>query len=135
MTAGTTSSRRSKRIGDGRRDGRHHLSKGRRREHRQTLDAAAGEVTRRKFEQELYDLKSLLAQAVRIKLEVVRAEREALERKLRNEASEDDLVPATARTVVGDEHLYWPYEGEYWRDELGTYELDFTMCRPLASGP
>ncbi len=94
----------------------------------------AGEVTRRKFEQELYGLKSLLAQALRIKLEVARSEREELERKLRGEKG-DELVPATARTVVDDEHLYWPYEGEYWRDELGTYELDFTMCHPLAAGP
>jgi hypothetical protein len=92
----------------------------------------AGEVTRKKFEQQLYDLKSLLAQALRIKLEVTAAERSVLEKKMRNEAAEDALVPAQARTVVGDEHVYWPYEGEYWRDELGTYQLDFTMCRPLA---
>jgi hypothetical protein len=43
-------------------------------------------------------------------------------------------VPAAARTVVDDEHVYWPYQGEYWRDELGTYELDFTMCRALGNG-
>ncbi len=94
----------------------------------------AGEVTRRKFESELYQLKSLLAQALRVKIEIARSERESLERKMRNEADSDELIPATARTVVDDEHVYWPYEGEYWRDELGTYELDFTMCRPLAPG-
>ena len=94
----------------------------------------AGEVTRRKFESELYSLKSLLAQAYRVKLEVARSEREALERKMRNEADSDALVPAKQRTVVDEEHVYWPYEGEYWRDELGTYELDFTMCRPLGAG-
>jgi tetratricopeptide (TPR) repeat protein len=94
----------------------------------------AGEVTRRKFEAELYQLKGLLAQAVRIKIEVVRAERESIERKMRHETASDELIPATARTVVDDEHLYWPYEGEYWRDELGTYELDFTMCRSAGAG-
>jgi tetratricopeptide (TPR) repeat protein len=94
---------------------------------------AAGEVTRSKFEEKLYALKSLLAQAFRIKIEVARAERDAIERRMRGEAVGDEIVPATPRTVVGDEYLYWPYEGEYWRDELGTYQLDFSMCK-VASG-
>ncbi len=93
----------------------------------------AGEVTRKKFEQQLYDLKSLLAQALKIKLEVSAAEVAVLEKRNRGEATDDELIPAQERTVVGDEHVYWPYEGEYWRDELGTYELDFTMCRPMGS--
>lgn len=96
----------------------------------------AGEVTRQKFERELYALKGLLGQALRVKLEVARSERETLEAKLRGEAVADEtVVPAVAQTVVDDEHQYWPYEGEYWRDELGTYELDFGMCRPLAASP
>ena len=92
----------------------------------------AGETTRKKFERELYELRSLLAQALRIKIEVARSEREVLERRLSG-GQGDEVIPAQARTVVDDEHLYWPYEGEYWRDELGTYELDFSMCRPLAA--
>jgi outer membrane protein assembly factor BamD (BamD/ComL family) len=93
----------------------------------------AGEVTRKKFEREFYALNDLLAQALRIKLEVARSEREAIAARLRGEETTDTVIPAEPRTVVGDEHLYWPYEGEYWRDELGTYELDFSRCRPLAS--
>jgi tetratricopeptide (TPR) repeat protein len=89
---------------------------------------AAGEVTRNRFEQELYALKGLLGQALRIKLEVARSEREMIEAKMQGKSS-DEVVPAQARTVVDDEHVYWPYEGEYWRDELGTYQLDFSMCR------
>jgi hypothetical protein len=27
---------------------------------------------------------------------------------------------------VSDEHLFWPYEGEFWRDELGTYSYTLT---------
>ncbi len=98
----------------------------------------AGEVTRKKFERELYSLKGLLGQALRVKLEVARSERENIERKIRGEQGGDKIIPAVPRTVVDDEHLYWPYEGEYWRDELGTYELDFSMCRgdlpPVAAG-
>lgn len=92
----------------------------------------AGETTRKTFERELYALKDLLGQAIRIKIEVTRSERDAIERRLRGETVDDEIVPAVAQTVVDDERLYWPYEGEYWRDELGNYELDFSMCRPLA---
>ncbi|MBI3180213.1 MAG: hypothetical protein HYZ27_11155 [Deltaproteobacteria bacterium] len=95
----------------------------------------AGEVTRKKFERELYNLKGMLVQALQIKVEVVRAERDAIQKRLAGEKTYDQLVPAAARMVVGDEQQYWPYEGEYWRDELGTYELDFSMCRPLAAAP
>jgi outer membrane protein assembly factor BamD (BamD/ComL family) len=103
--------------------------------HATDVTRQAGEVTKKKFEKELYDLKSLLAQALRIKLEVAKAEQDIAQRKLNNEKSADAIIPAEPRTVVGDEQLYWPYEGEYWRDELGTYELDFSMCRPLAAVP
>ena len=27
---------------------------------------------------------------------------------------------------VDDEHVYWPFEGEFWRDELGNYEYTLT---------
>ncbi len=92
----------------------------------------AGEITRKTFERELYALKDLLGQAIRIKIEVTRSERDAIEQRMRGEEVNDAIVPAIAQTVVDDERLYWPYEGEYWRDELGNYELDFSMCRPIA---
>ena len=28
-----------------------------------------------------------------------------------------------SRIVVDDEHHYWPFNGEYWRDELGYYRV------------
>jgi hypothetical protein len=28
--------------------------------------------------------------------------------------------------AVSDDQLYWPYVGEYWRDELGTYQYTLT---------
>jgi tetratricopeptide (TPR) repeat protein len=32
--------------------------------------------------------------------------------------------------AVSDDHLYWPYDGEFWRDELGTYTYTLTKgCR------
>ena len=39
-------------------------------------------------------------------------------------------------TATSDEHLYWPYEGEFWRDELGTYTYTFTKgCKDRLNRP
>jgi len=45
-------------------------------------------------------------------------------------ARRDELGSYKTSTAVNDERSYWPYEGEYWRDELGTYEYTLTKgCR------
>ena len=28
--------------------------------------------------------------------------------------------------AVNDDQLYWPFQGEFWRDELGTYQYTLT---------
>ena len=28
-----------------------------------------------------------------------------------------------SRIIVDDEHHFWPFKGEYWRDELGYYRV------------
>ncbi len=91
----------------------------------------AGDIARSKFEREMYNLKSLLAQSLRIKIEVARAERESLEKQMQGQETDDGIMQAEQRSTVDDEHLFWPYEDEYWRDELGTYEFDFSMCKQL----
>ena len=35
--------------------------------------------------------------------------------------------------AVSDEHQFWPYEGEFWRDELGTYS--YTLTKGCKEGP
>jgi TolA-binding protein len=90
-------------------------------------------ITQRRFEEELYILKGLLAQAYRIKVEIVREERETIERRLRGDIGYDEVKRASVEAEVGDEYHYWPYKDEYWRDELGSYQIDFSMCeRSLA---
>ena len=40
---------------------------------------------------------------------------------------QDELFVETNRAPRGDvtatdeEHVYWPFQGEYWKDELGSY--------------
>jgi hypothetical protein len=32
-------------------------------------------------------------------------------------------VADQTRIVPDDEHLYWPFDGQYWKDELGYYRF------------
>lgn len=88
-----------------------------------SLEKDASKAVKRKIEQESRLIKTLITQAIRIEIETARAEQERIESKLR------DVETAPARRSrefvewADDEKLVWPFEEEYWRDELGTYEL------------
>ena len=41
------------------------------------------------------------------------------------------MVADAGRTVLVDsEHVVWPFEGEYWRDELGYYRQEISDACP-----
>ena len=92
------------------------------------LEEVSGMV-RRRLRVETGALRDLLAQGLRIQLEIARSEREALQRSAHGEVVGEVIPPANLDVKLDDEHLYWPYEGEFWRDELGTYEVAFSQCR------
>jgi tetratricopeptide (TPR) repeat protein len=96
----------------------------------------AGARTRAKLEYERDGLRQLLAQALRIQIEVSRKEREALEGSLAKGSQVDVVRDLKYSHAVSDEHLYWPYEGEFWRDELGTYSYTLTKgCKDRVNRP
>jgi tetratricopeptide (TPR) repeat protein len=86
----------------------------------------AGRRARAKLEYERDELRTLLAQALRIKIEVSRKEREVLEGSIAAGGQVEVLRDLKFSAAVSDEHLFWPYEGEFWRDELGTYSYTLT---------
>ncbi|BDG08686.1 adventurous gliding motility protein GltC [Anaeromyxobacter paludicola] len=100
------------------------------------LAAEGGARLRQQLEAERDGLRDLLQQALRIRIEVTRREREALEASLTTGKRPDALRAYRYSTAVSDEQLYWPYDGEFWRDELGTYTYTLTRgCRaPVESG-
>jgi tetratricopeptide (TPR) repeat protein len=93
---------------------------------RAVLVEEAGQRLRAKLEYERDQLRQLLAQALRIQIEVSRKEREALEGSLAKGSQVEVVRDLKFSYAVSDEHLYWPYEGEFWRDELGTYSYTLT---------
>jgi hypothetical protein len=90
------------------------------------LVTEAGLRARGKLEYERDQLRAMLAQALRISIEVSRQEREALEGSLAAGSQVEVVKDLRWTHAVSDEHLYWPYEGEFWRDELGTYSYTLT---------
>jgi tetratricopeptide (TPR) repeat protein len=93
---------------------------------RDQLIEEAGARARQKLEYERDQLRTLLAQALRIQIEVSRKEREALEGSLAKGGQVEVVRDLQFSYAVSDEHLFWPYEGEFWRDELGTYSYTLT---------
>lgn len=93
---------------------------------REELIKRAGLMAKGKLEFELGQLKTLRANALRIRFETTSKEKEFLEEQLSAGGTADVLRKYKIRYGVSDDQLYWPFLGEYWRDELGTYEYTLT---------
>ncbi len=63
------------------------------------------------------DLRELLGQSLRLSYEISGREKELAT------SNEPAAVapPQRERPTVDEDEVLWPFEGEYWRDELGTY--------------
>lgn len=93
---------------------------------REELAKKAGHHAKRKLERELRSLANLNYRALAVKAEIASREKEALQASLEKGESVTVVKPYRYSTAVDDEHVYWPYEGEFWRDELGNYEYTLT---------
>ncbi|NNC21941.1 adventurous gliding motility protein GltC [Corallococcus exiguus] len=93
---------------------------------RTSLISKAGIMAKGKLETELGALKLLLANGLRIKFETTTKEKEFLEEQLKAGGRTAIVKKYKYSVAVADDQLYWPYEGEYWRDELGTYQYTMT---------
>jgi TolA-binding protein len=86
----------------------------------------AGVMAKSKLEFELGALKTLLANGLRIKFEKNTKEVEFLQQVAASGGEVAIVKPYRQAYGVPDEFLYWPYAGEFWRDELGTYQYTLT---------
>jgi tetratricopeptide (TPR) repeat protein len=91
---------------------------------------ATGRAVKRRLEGERDAIKGLLQQAIRIDIETNRAEQERIESTLREVQSAPKNLSKEYVSWTDDGRLVWPFEGEYWLDELGTYEMTLgRSCR------
>ncbi|MCA9525699.1 MAG: hypothetical protein KC549_05300 [Myxococcales bacterium] len=80
----------------------------------------AGRLAKQRLKRVVDELNDLINQSIKIEFEVASAEKGILENKLQGDAPAQRGRKGTLY-ATDDEHIYWPFSGEYWRDELGYY--------------
>jgi len=80
----------------------------------------AGELVEARFERLVLDLDELMNQMDTVELEIYRVRREGLTEAQRAER-ERIRAAGGLEIEVDEEHQVWPFDGEYWRDELPYY--------------
>src|SRR5919197_5363411 len=88
---------------------------------REGLIKKAGIMAKGKLEYEVGELKRLWADGLRIKFETTDKDKQYLESQLLAEGKKDIVRSYKYSVAVSDSELYWPYVGEYWREELGNH--------------
>ena len=85
----------------------------------------AGTLARGRYTRAIEELSDLDNQGTAILIEILNARRG----QLSQEMQEQQVTAAQSqqrRVQVDEEHYLWPFNGEYWRDELGFYRQQIT---------
>lgn len=85
----------------------------------------AGEIAKARYQRLVVEMQDLSNQIDTVEIEVLNYERGQL-----NAALQQQMTAAAESTggevFVSPEHNVWPFNGEYWRDELGYYRQQVT---------
>jgi outer membrane protein assembly factor BamD (BamD/ComL family) len=85
----------------------------------------AGDLARTRYERNLADLNEQLRNGQKILIDITAAQRNQIDQALQN--AQVTAEESKANIVKPDEeHVIWPFNGEYWRDELGFYRQTIT---------
>src|SRR5690606_9006439 len=93
-------------------------------EARKKAVAKAGELAMQRYQRYVDEMGEHLRNGEKILIDIVAAQRNLLDQAIKQgQVSE---VDAKLFGVVNpdDEHFIWPFDGEYWRDELGFYRQE-----------
>lgn len=70
------------------------------------------------------EIQELVKQAIKIEYETLQGQKGVLEANIKGEQAS---ISGTSKKAVNigsdDEHVYWRFNGEYWKDELGYYRF------------
>jgi tetratricopeptide (TPR) repeat protein len=85
----------------------------------------SGDLARQRVSRLLGELAALIKRVIKIEVEILQGEKGELEKEIQQE--QQNVVTGRTKDLsnipVDDEHEYWPFEGEWWRDELGYYRV------------
>ncbi|MBK6694175.1 MAG: hypothetical protein IPG50_18505 [Myxococcales bacterium] len=85
----------------------------------------AGQLARDRYQRNLDELNEHLRDAAKILIDITSAERNQLDVAIAG--GQVTQAESKANIVRPDEeHVVWPFDGEYWRDELGFYRQTIT---------
>ena len=88
---------------------------------RQNYKRRAGLVMLREMARQTAYLGDLLTQSEIIRFEVVDAQRLDYQYKMANPDLDDQLTGKSIDFATSVDYIYWPFNGEFWADELGYY--------------
>ena len=80
----------------------------------------AGDLAQRRLRRLSKEIKALRKQSIKVEYEIINGQKNELEATVKGELETNTRVRAKDITP-DDEHDFWPFNGEYWRDELGYY--------------
>ena len=80
----------------------------------------AGTLARGRYTRSVEELGDLQNQATAILIEILNARRGQLSQEMQQQQVNADVARSN-RVTADEEHYLWPFNGEYWRDELGFY--------------
>jgi len=90
----------------------------------------AGELARARFERTVEELNEHLRDAAKILIDVTAAERNKLEQSVQVGQMSKEESEIMGVVKPDEEHVLWPFNGEFWRDELGFYrQVVISNCR------
>ena len=85
----------------------------------------AGDLARRRINRLTEELAQLIKRVIKIDYEILAGKKGELEEEVKQE--QQVIHTGTAHRAeeirADDEHVIWPFTGEYWRDELGYYRV------------
>lgn len=81
----------------------------------------AGELARARFQRTVDEINEHLRDAAKILIDVTAAERNKLEQAVQSGQVSREESKIYGVVNPDEEHVLWPFDGEYWRDELGFY--------------
>ncbi|MBK8168912.1 MAG: tetratricopeptide repeat protein [Sandaracinaceae bacterium] len=84
-----------------------------------------GDLARARYSRLVEELTDLLGQADRVSIEVLSARRDQLSQEMQDQMLES-ARSGGGNVEVDEEHQVWPFNGEYWRDELPFYRQQVT---------
>jgi TolA-binding protein len=85
----------------------------------------AGDLARRRIKRLTEELSQLIKRVIKIDYEILAGQKGELEEEVKQEQQviHSGGIHHADEIRADDEHVIWPFNGEYWRDELGYYRV------------